>query len=69
MSRPHRPFWVLRHRVTGATKVSGYGDCEDGIWQVALSDGSDSTVIVRRPVRGRPTPRYRGGSSRKASKG
>ncbi|RYD85433.1 MAG: hypothetical protein EOP84_02525 [Verrucomicrobiaceae bacterium] len=41
----HRPFWVLRHRVTGQTKrVSSYS-VEDGMWEVVLTDGSESAAI------------------------
>jgi hypothetical protein len=40
--RAHRPFWVLRHRVTGVTKTSTFADSEDGMWQVVLTDGSSN---------------------------
>ena len=40
MSKAHRPFWVLRHRVSGAIRKVVGADSEDGMWEVVLSDGS-----------------------------
>jgi hypothetical protein len=42
----HRPFWVLRHRVTGETKMVAYPSCEDGLWQVCLTDGSIAAAVT-----------------------
>ena len=46
MKRPHRPFWVLRHLVTGVIKKVPSHDSEDGIWEVLLTDGSGDTDLV-----------------------
>jgi hypothetical protein len=47
MKRPHRPFWVLKHLVTGKTKKVPSHDSEDGMWEVLLTDGSADGDIVR----------------------
>jgi hypothetical protein len=60
MNRAHRPFWVLRHRVTGETKVVPYPDSEDSFWEVCLTDGSDaSAVAYQQPRAPKPTGRSR----------
>ena len=41
MAHAHRPFWILRHRVTGMIKRCQGLSGEDGLWEVVLSDGSD----------------------------
>lgn len=47
----HRPFWVVRHRITGQTKQVGYGSEEDGMWQVVLTDGSvEASVQHEQPA-------------------
>ena len=46
MGNAHRPFWVLRHRITGQTKVVPNPDGEDSMWQVCLTDGSDAAVVT-----------------------
>jgi len=38
--KPHRPFWIVRNRITGATKKVCTPSGEDGLWEVVLSDGS-----------------------------
>ncbi len=50
MGRPHRPFWVLRHRVTGKTKTASYADNEDGMWEVLLTDGSNQPRAATNPL-------------------
>ena len=41
----HRPFFVLRHNVTGQTKVVPYPSWEDGMWSVILTDGSKVSAL------------------------
>jgi hypothetical protein len=64
MKRPHRPFWILRHLVTGRIKKVPSYDSEDGMWEVLLTDGSgDSDLVGTIPSARRPsnasTPRSR----------
>ena len=42
---PHRPFFVLRHAITGETKAVSGPNCEDGMWQVILTDGSGDSDV------------------------
>jgi hypothetical protein len=64
MKRPHRPFWVLKHLVTGKMKKVPSHDSEDGMWEVLPTDGSGDSDIVGtvasacRPL-GARTPRSR----------
>jgi hypothetical protein len=62
----HRPFWVLRHRVTGALKLSGYGSVEDGMWEAVLTDGSFAATMDHQhpPVK----PKHRTGKPKARKK-
>lgn len=62
----HRPFWVLRHRVTGQTKVVAYGSEDDSMWEVVLTDGSARAALEYPSTAGLNPPRRARKRSKKA---
>ena len=58
MRNAHRPFWVLRHAITGATRQSYAPDCENGMLRVVLHDGSgEAQIEYQEPSKKRRRPR------------
>ena len=48
MGNAHRPFWVLRNGASGETKVVPGYDCENGMYGVLLTDGTENpTEVIR----------------------
>lgn len=39
--RSNRLHAILRHRVTGQTRMAGGHDCENGMWQLVRAGGRD----------------------------